>query len=72
LFADDCIIYRRIYDSKDVDKLQTDINKLGEWALENEMKINLGKSKSVSFTKARVRERIKYFWGGGGLMNLGS
>jgi hypothetical protein len=26
LFADDCVIYRRIYDNRDVDKLQTDLN----------------------------------------------
>jgi hypothetical protein len=58
LFADDCIIYRRINDSSDVDKLQKDLNKLREWALVNKMKINPGKSKSVSFTKGRVRERI--------------
>jgi hypothetical protein len=42
IFADDCIIYRKINDSSDIDKLQKD-NKLGEWALENEMKINPGK-----------------------------
>jgi hypothetical protein len=52
-----------IYDSRDVDKLQTDLNKLGECALENEMKINPGESMSVGFTKARVRERIKYYFG---------
>ena len=40
LFADDCIIYRKITDSRDIDKLQTDLNRLGEWAVENEMKIN--------------------------------
>jgi hypothetical protein len=39
------------------------INKLWEWALENEMKINPGKSKAVSFTKARVKERIRYYIG---------
>jgi hypothetical protein len=61
LFADDCVIYRRIYDSWDVDKLQSDLNKLGECAVENEMKMNLGRSKSVSYTKDRVRERIEYF-----------
>jgi hypothetical protein len=56
LFADDCIIYRRI---NDVDKLQLDLNKLREWASVNKMKINPGKRKSVSFTKGRVRERIR-------------
>jgi retron-type reverse transcriptase len=58
LFADDCIIYRKINDNSDFDKLVKDLNKLGERALENEMKINPGKSKAVSFTKARVKERI--------------
>ena len=40
LFADDCIIYRRITDNSDFEKLQTDLNRLGEWAVENELKIN--------------------------------
>jgi hypothetical protein len=30
LFADDCIIYRKINDSSDIDKLQKDLNKLGK------------------------------------------
>jgi hypothetical protein len=46
-----------------VDKLQSDLNKLGEWALENEKKINPAKSKSVKFTQSRVRERIVYYVG---------
>ena len=41
-----------------------DRNRLGEWAVENVMKINKpGKSKAVSFTKARVKERIRYYFG---------
>ena len=36
---------------------------LVEWAVENEMKINPGKSKAVSFTKARVKERTRYYFG---------
>jgi hypothetical protein len=48
LFADDCILYRRIIDSSDIEKLQTDLSRLGEWAVENEMKINPDKSKAVS------------------------
>jgi hypothetical protein len=63
LFADDCIVYRRINNSSDIDKLQNDLNKLREWAFVNKMKTNPGKSKSVSFTKGRVRERIKYYFG---------
>ena len=63
LFTDDCIIYRKIKDSSDIDKLQTDPNRLGEWAVENEMRINSGKSNAVIFTKARVKERIRYYFG---------
>jgi hypothetical protein len=38
------IIYRKIKDNIDIHKLQIDLNRLGEWAVENEMKINPGKS----------------------------
>ena len=50
-------------DSSDIDKLQTDLNRLGEWTVGNEMKISRGKSKAVSFTNAMVKERIKYYMG---------
>jgi len=40
-----------------------DLNRLGEWAVENEMKINPRKSQAISFTKARVKERIRYYFG---------
>jgi len=43
-------------DSSDNDKLQTNLNRLGEWVVVNKMKINLGKSKAVGFTKARLKE----------------
>jgi hypothetical protein len=61
LCADDCIIYRKISDSSDIGKLQTDLNRLGEWAVENEMKIYPDKSKAVRFTRARVKDRQVYF-----------
>ena len=32
-------------DSSGIDKLQTDLSRLGEWTLENEIKINPGKIK---------------------------
>ena len=63
LFADDCTIYRKIVDSSYNDKLQTDLNRLGERAEENEMKINPDKIKAVNFTKARVKEIIRYYLG---------
>ena len=38
LVADDCIIYRKILNIKDVEKLQTDMSRLGDWAEKNENK----------------------------------
>jgi hypothetical protein len=43
LFADNCIIYIKIVDTFDVEKLQADLDLLGDWAVENEMKINPSK-----------------------------
>ena len=39
MFAYDCVKYRKIMDRSDIEKLQTDLNRLWEWAVENEMKI---------------------------------
>ena len=50
-------------DSSDINKLQMDLNRLGEWGVENEMRINPDKSKAVSFTKAWVKEQIRYYFG---------
>jgi len=50
-------------DSIDHDKLQTDLNRFGEWAVENETEINPDKGKAVGITKARVKERISYYFG---------
>jgi hypothetical protein len=33
---------------------------LGEWAVENEMKINPNKSKAIRFTRARGRDPLNY------------
>ena len=35
LFVDDCIIYMKILNIKDVEKLQTDLDRVGDWAEEN-------------------------------------
>ena len=40
-----------------------DINSLEEWEIENKMEINPGKSKAERFTKTRVKEQIKYYFG---------
>jgi hypothetical protein len=60
LFADDCVIYRKIVNNHDVEKLQADLNRLGDWAVENEIKINPYKSKALIFTTARVKDPLNY------------
>jgi len=63
LFADNGIIYRKIMDSSNIGKLQTDLKRLGGWAVGNKMKINPGNNKAVSFTKTRVKVRMGYYFG---------
>jgi hypothetical protein len=63
LCADDCTKCTKIMDSIVIDNLLTDLIIFGKLVVENEMKVNPGKSKVVSFTKARVKERIRYYIG---------
>jgi hypothetical protein len=63
LFADDCVICRKIINNKVMEKLQIDLNKLGEWAVGNAMIINPAKSKAVCFTGARVMELLIIHYG---------
>ena len=63
LFAVYCVIYTKITNRSNIDKSQTNLNRLGEWAVENEIKINPGKSKAARFTKAKLKERIRYYFG---------
>jgi hypothetical protein len=63
VFADDCIIYREIKNNKDMEKLQIDLNRLGEWVGENAIKINPPKSKAICFTRARLMETLNYTLG---------
>jgi hypothetical protein len=62
LFADDCIIYRKITNKNDIEKWQKDLDTLGEWA-ENGMKKNPGKSKAIRFTNAQVKTLLGYSLG---------
>ena len=43
-----------------MDKLQKDLDSLGEWAVENTMKINPSKSKAIRFTRPRVKDSLNY------------
>jgi len=60
LFADDCVIYRKVINNEDIEKLQKDLDRLGEGAVENVMKINPSKSKAVHFTRARLKDPLNY------------
>jgi hypothetical protein len=48
----------KIVNNNDVQKLQIELGRLGEWVVENGMKINPGKSKAVSCTRARVKDPL--------------
>ena len=63
LFADDCIIYGKITDKNDTEKLQKDLDTLREWVVENGMKINPSKSKAIRFTRAWVKNPLGYSFG---------
>lgn len=60
LFADDCIIYREIKNTSDREKMQADLDMLDSWATTNEMKVNPGKCKFISFTRSRKPEDVIY------------
>jgi hypothetical protein len=61
-------MYRKITNKNDKEKLQKDLDTLREWAVENGMKINPGKSKVVRFTRAQFKNHwvtplvTKKFW----------
>jgi hypothetical protein len=59
LFANDCVNYKKI-NAEDIEKTQKDLDKLGEWAAENEMKINPNNCKAVHFTRTRVKDPLNY------------
>ena len=60
LFAEDCAMYMQFTNKNDTEKLQKDLDTLGEWAVENWMKINPGKSKAIKITRARVKNPPGY------------
>ncbi|KAJ4447467.1 hypothetical protein ANN_09474 [Periplaneta americana] len=64
LFADDCIIYRKIRNNSDVESIQTDLNNIYNWALKHRMKINGSKSKSIIFCKTREETSLNYEFSG--------
>jgi len=72
VFADDCNIYRKITNKNDIEKLQKDLDTLGEWEVENGMKINPGKSKAIRFTRAQVKNPLGYSLGDQNILEASS
>ena len=60
IFAEDCIINRKITNKNDTGKLHKDLDTLGKWEVENGMKINPGKSKVIRITGARGKNPLGY------------
>ena len=54
------VIYKKIINNADMEKLQKDLDRLGEWAVENAMKINPSESRAIRFTRARVKDPLNY------------
>jgi len=63
LFADDCIVYKKIIGNEDIEKLLKDLDRLEEWAAENEMKINPSECGAVGVTRAWVKDQLNYTLG---------
>jgi hypothetical protein len=63
LFAEDCNINRKITNKNDIENLHKNLDMLGEWAVENGMTINPGKSKAIRFTRDRVKSLLGFSLG---------
>ena len=60
LFAGDCIVCGEILSIKDVEILRTYLDRLGDRAEDNGMKMNMDKSKAQSCTTARGKDPLDY------------
>jgi len=52
-----------IISNQDTEKLQKVLDRLGEWAVENALKLNPSKRKTVRFTRARAKDPLYYMLG---------
>lgn len=50
LFADDCVIYRKVVSIEDAYNLQNDLNILRKWCQDWQMEVNVSKTKILSIT----------------------
>ena len=58
LFADDCVLYRNIHSLQDCLILQEDLDSLGLWEAEWQMKFNVAKCHSMRVTRHYSHKQI--------------
>jgi hypothetical protein len=61
LFADDLKIFRTVKSVKECKLLQSDIDSVQKWCIENYMKINIFKTDMISFTRKSNSIHFNYF-----------
>ena len=60
LFADDCVLYRNIKTPTDCQILQDDLNSLGQWETDWQMKFNVAKCHSMRVTRHLPSNQIQF------------
>ena len=60
LFADDCVLYRNIKTLTDCQILQDDLNSLGQWETDWQMKFNVAKCHSMRVTRHLPSNQIHF------------
>ena len=60
LFADDCLLYRRIKTDEDAESLQDDLNKLQDWEADWQMHFNPDKCELIRITNKRKTINATY------------
>ena len=60
LFADDCLLYRRIKTDEDAESLQDDVNKLQDWEADWQMHFNPDKCELIRITNKRKTINVSH------------
>ena len=55
LFADDCLLFRKIRNQDDSDKLQEDLDQISQWCEKWQMSLNINKCKLLEI-KSKLEE----------------
>src|SRR5664279_266711 len=72
LFADDCILYRKILSGHDTAQLQDDIDRLHSWSVSWQMTFNVKKCHILSLSRKKVKPYLEYKLGPDQLSSVNS